>query len=242
MNSLDRNNLHLMPGIERWQHPAWMTFLNKLLYKARMPFAITHRFDYRNDMMSLEQIANFDLLITDLLDRKVVGAFVELGCYTGNTTAVFGKLLNLLDPVRELHVFDRFDIELGKERRIRATFEERMRSNALPMPVIHEGDLLELVPAELPDHIAFAHIDLGTGGSPQNHSKLMTHALNALYPRMTKEGIIVLMDYHVAGRTVLGKDVNPGVRIAVDAFLNDKPEKPTLLLAGPCSHAFIRRL
>jgi SAM-dependent methyltransferase len=218
-----------------------MTFLNKVFYKARLPFALTHRFDYRNDMMSLEQIANFDLLITDVLDRNVPGAFVELGCYTGNTTAVFAKLLSLLDPERPLHVFDRFDIELGKERGIRATFEARMHQCELPMPVIHEGDLMELVPAELPDRIAFAHIDLGTGGSPENHSRLMLHALESVYPRLSKDGLIVLMDYHVPGRTVLGKNVNPGVRKAVDAFLADKPEAPTLLLAGPCSHAFVRK-
>jgi O-methyltransferase len=109
------------------------------------------------------------------------------------------------------------------------------------MPIIHAGDLMELVPAKLPDRIAFAHIDLGTGGDPENHRKLMDHALREVYPRMSKDGVIVLMDHYVPGRTMLGHDSNPGVRKAVDAFLEDKPERPTLMFAGACSHAFIRK-
>ena len=242
MNKADRNTTQMTPGVERWQHPAWMAILNKVLNKIRSPFSLVPRFDHRRDMMSLEQISNFEFLISDLLERKVEGAFVELGCYTGSTTVVFAELLSRLDPDRPLHAFDRFDIELSSLKGIRAVFEERFRSYGLALPVIHEGDLFDLVPSELPAPIAFAHIDLGTGGGPENHKKLMDHAFAEVYPRLSKGAVLVMMDYYVPGATVLGHDSNPGVRLAADAFFADKPEKPRLLFGGPCAHAYVRKV
>ncbi len=190
----------------------------------------------------MEQIANFELLITELLDSKVPGSFVEFGCYTGSTTTLFATLLAAHDPQRELHVYDIFDIELGSVKGIRSTFEENMRNCGAPMPVIHQGDILETVPGQVPDLIAFAHLDLGTGGDSGLHARLLTHALQHAYPRMAHHGVMVFMDYHIPGVTVGGQDwVNPGVRLACDEFFADKPEKIKLLYGGPCSHAYIRK-
>ena len=63
-----------------------------------------------------------------------------------------------------------------------------------------------------------------------------------VYPRMATGGLIVLMDYHVDGVTVHGRDVNPGVRLATDEFLIDKREQVRILYGGDCSHAYIRKL
>ncbi len=218
-----------------------MRRMNRALAKLRAPVELRKRFDHHEDMVSLEQVANFELLIHELIEHGVAGSFVELGCYVGNTAAVIGRLLKDLDPQRAFHVYDSFDIELGRSRGIRAQFEARMRKEELPLPVIHAGNILDLLPGELPERIAFAHIDLGTGSSVDGHAALMKQAISAVYERLTPEGILCLMDYHSPGRTLHGNDSNPGVREAADTFFRDRPELIHLLYGGPCSHAYVRK-
>lgn len=230
-----------LPGLDRWKLPVWARGVNRVLSKLRMPVNLCCRFDYREDMVSVEQAANFELLIAELLESRVPGDFVEMGCYIGSTASIFAKLLQRHDSGRALHVFDRFDIELGASHGIRAQFEANLRATGAPMPVIHQGDLFETVPGGLPERIAFAHIDLGVGTDTALHQRLVTHALEHAYPRMSPKGIIVVMDYHVPGLTVQGFDANPGSRPATDRFLAGKPERMHLLYGGPCSHAFLRK-
>jgi O-methyltransferase len=234
-------SLTTLPDVRRWETPAWVRNMNRALNKLHAPVTLQQRFDHREDMVSLEQIANFELLIHELLEHDVPGAFVELGCYMGSTASVFGRLLRDLDPHREFHVFDRFDIQLGRSSGIRNRFETRMREAEIPMPFIHAGDIYDLVPDELPQHIAFAHVDLGTGRLAQNHAVLMDYAIKALYDRLMPEGVLCLMDYHIPGKTINGNDSNPGVRLAADAFFEDKSETIHLLYGGPCSHAYVRK-
>ncbi len=215
--------------------------MNRVLNKLRSPVVLRKRFDHREDMVSLEQISNFELLLTDVLEHGVPGSAVELGCYMGSTAAVIAALLQARDPQRPFHVYDRFDIELGTVHGVRQAFLERMREAKVPVPVIHAGDVLETVPAQLPGTIAFAHFDLGTGSETFNHVSLMAHCLSHVYRRVSPGGILVFMDYHVPGRTVDGNDSNPAVRLTVDAFFENKPEKPRILYGGPCSHAYIRK-
>jgi O-methyltransferase len=215
--------------------------MNRVLNKLRSPVVLRSRFDHRSDMVSLEQIANFELLLSDVIERKVPGAVVELGCYMGSTAAVFGTILKNHDPARPFHVYDRFDIGLDGSEGIRGIFEKRMRDCQVPMPIIHAGDILDIVPEHLPEAIAFAHLDLGVGGDPEKHAGLVTHGLRHVYSRLSPGAVLVIMDYHVPGRTMHGNDSNPGTRLAVDAFLANNPEKPRLLYGGACSHAYIRK-
>lgn len=233
--------LNNLPGAERWAPSPWVTYMNKALAKFRSPVVLGSRFDHRRDMVSLEQIANFELLLSDLVERGVPGAAVELGCYMGSTAAVIGGVLAACAKDRPFHVYDRFDIGLDGSSGIRDIFEKRMRDNHVPMPIIHQCDILELDGHDVPENIAFAHIDLGVGGDLDLHCRLINHALGLVYPRLSKDGVVVIMDYHVPGVTMHGHDSNPGARIATDEFLKDKPEKPRLLYGGACSHAFIRK-
>ncbi len=230
-----------MPGTERWVPSPWVIFMNRVLNKLRSPVVLHSRFDHREDMVSMEQISNLELLFTDVVDRKVPGAVVELGCYMGSTAAVFASLLQAHDAKRPFHVYDRFDIELGTSHGVWQAFARRMLDAKVPMPTIHPGDILDTVPRDLPQAIAFAHVDLGTGSEIFGHVSLMAHGLSHIYARMSRGGVIVFMDYHVPGRTVQGNDSNPGVRLTVDTFFENKPEKPRILYGGPCSHAYIRK-
>ncbi len=242
MSTNEKQALNNWPNADRWKISPWVSYMNKILEKVRSPYDLKKRFDYREDMVSLEQIGNFQLLIAEILENKVPGGFVEFGCYTGSTATLFATLLAANDPAREFHVYDIFDIELGSVKGIRATFEENIRNCGAPMPLIHQGDILQTVPKDVPEQIAFAHLDLGTGGDSALHARLLQHVLQHVYPRMAPHGVMVFMDYHIPGISLGGNaEVNPGVREACDTFFVDKPEKIKLLYGGPCSHAYIRK-
>jgi O-methyltransferase len=219
----------------------WMRIANKVLGKLGVPVELHRRFDHHNEMVSAEQVVNFDLLMDEVLSRNITGDVVELGCYTGHTAAVLARMLHAHGDTRKLHVFDRFDIELGRVIGVREEFEERLRRVNVPMPIIHQGDVFGLTPEDLPSAIAFAHIDLGVGGEIALHERLVLHAMELVYPRLSKGGIIVLMDFHLPGVTVKGNDSNPGATKAATAFFADKPEKMRPLNGGPCSHGFVRK-
>lgn len=227
------------PGHERWRRSLDGSLLNKVLRRLRAPWALAHRFDHRRDMVSLEQVGNFQLLTHSVLDHGIPGAFVELGSYTGSTMAVFSQLLAGTD--RELHAFDRFDIVLGNDRDVRGQFDRTLSRYGAVHPQVHPGDLRDTVPGQLPDRIAFAHIDLGCGGDMEEHIGLLEHALKHVYERLSPGGVALFMDYYEPGLTVHGFDSNPGVRVAVDRFLQGRPETIRPLYGGPCAHAYLRK-
>jgi O-methyltransferase len=211
------------------------------MQKLRFPLRLAPGFDHHLDMVSLEQASNLNLLLGQVLHTGVPGAIVELGCYTGSTTCIIGHTLAASGEGRPFHVFDRFDVTLGEHPAGRDVFERNLKAAGAPMPVIHQGDVLEVVPASLPSRIAFAHLDLGVGGDTELHARLMDHVLRHVYERLSPGAILVLMDYYVPGLTVEGHDSNPGVRKAADLFFRDKPETVTTLFGGPCSHGYVRK-
>ncbi len=229
------------PGSERWRTQPWVERLNKVLHKLGLPLMVKRSFDHREDMLSLEQAANIQLLLSGVVSSGVKGAAVELGCYTGSTSAVMASLLKARGSTMALHVYDSFAYELGAEQGIRAVFEENFQKLELPLPLIHAGDLRITVPAQLPEIIAFAHVDLGVGGAHEAHASILTYALEAVYPRLAPNAVMVIQDYHVPGLTVHGNDSNPGVRMACDTFFSNKPEQVSTLYGGPCSHGYIRK-
>lgn len=215
--------------------------MTNLLRKARLPLAVQRSFDHRLDMVSLEQVNNLYLLLTSVLVGQVPGEVVELGCHTGSTTTVLGQVLQSFEQPPALHVYDLFDGTWSTEESVLDRFKANHAAIGLALPFIHKGDVFRTVPVELPDQIAFAHVDLGVGGDHALHYRLVTHALESILPRLSRHGVMVLMDYHVPGLTVDGNDSNPGVRQACDAFFLNKPERVITLYGGPCSHGFVRK-
>lgn len=227
-------------SLRRWHMPAWGVFANKVLKRLRSPVDLKLRFDHREDMVSMEQIGNFQLLLRELFESRVQGDLVELGSYVGSSTAVFSTFLASCAEQRTLHAFDRFDMELGSLQGIRARFDRVMRECGGVMPVVHQGDVLDTVPAQLPERIAFAHIDLGWGADFDRQKLLIDHVIRHVHTCMSPGGIMVFMDYHIPGVTVHGHDSNPAVREACDAFFARRPERIHLLYGGTCSHAYVR--
>lgn len=240
---MDQLPLHVgqlnWPGSERQLKRAWERKVTNLLRKARLPIAVQRSFDHRLDMVSLAQVNNLYLLLTSVLAGKVPGAVVELGCHTGSTTSVLGQILQ--SQPRDMHVYDLFEGAWSREESILDRFKANLLASGVPLPFIHKGDVLKTVPAELPAEIAFAHIDLGVGGEHELHERLVTHALQSIYPRLASHGVLVLMDYHVPGLTVEGNDSNPSVRRACEDYFINKREHVITLYGGPCSHGFVRK-
>lgn len=216
--------------------------LNRLLGLSRSPVQLVPFPDMRKDMMTLEQAANLQHLVYSVLLPEVQGEFVEVGCYVGNTSSVIMGVLEAQESSRPFHVYDLFTHALSGAMDVRKVFEANFAGIGLPIPAIHAGDVFQTLPAQLPDMIAFAHIDLGVGGGVDMHAALVTHALRSIYPRLSRGAVLVLMDYHVPGVTINGSDANPGVRLAVDAFFKDKPEMPLTLYGGAYSHGYVRKL
>ncbi len=229
------------PGAERRRARGWEFLVNKVLHKLHLPITLRRHFDHRRDMVSLEQANNLQVLLTAVLDHGVPGAVVELGCHTGATACVFARVLQGRGAAHPFHVYDLFEGRWSPEQSVRDRFEANLRERGLPLPQVHAGDVLRTVPAELPERIAFAHIDLGTGGDRALHRTLVLHALTHVYPRLSPHGVIVFMDHHRPGLTVDGFNSNPGVTEACDRFFADKAETVRMLYGGPCSHAYIRK-
>jgi len=219
----------------------WEFQMNRVARKLGLPVQFRRHFDHQRDMVSLEQVNNLQVLLTSILDHGVPGAVVELGSHVGCTASVLAQVMLGTDREAQLHVFDTFEGSWSAEQSVRQRFETNFRELGLPLPQQHVGDVLRTIPAELPDPIAFAHIDLGVGGDHGLHRTLITHALHSIYPRLSRHGVMVLMDHHRPGLTVDGNDSNPGVREACDAFFLNKREQVRMLYGGPCSHAYIHK-
>lgn len=115
------------------------------------------------------------------------------------------------------------------------------KTRNLEIPIIIEGFFQDTVPANLPGKICFLHLDCGYGGDVTEHKDTIIHILENTYLRLSPDGIVVLMDYHIPGITVNGLNSNPGVKLACDEFFLNKPEKLHTLFGGMFSHGYFRK-
>lgn len=191
-------------------------------------------------MVSLQQVVNIQHLLTRIIEDGVEGDILELGCHTGSTAAIISSILEAEHTEKHFHAYDRFNFEVAGEN-IREQFEQHFAELELEAPSIHEGDIFELVPKELPERVAFVHIDLGVGTALDAHKNVVSHVLENVYPRMPKDAVGLLMDYHDVERTIEGSNSNPGMATAADAFFEDKPEEVFTLYGGPYSHGYFRK-
>jgi O-methyltransferase len=86
--------------------------------------------------------------------------------------------------------------------------------------------------AQLPSRIAFAHLD---GDLYESILTSLTH----VYPRLSQGAICLIDDY--ADPACPGWNGLPGVKVACDEYLRDKPERVSVLYAGDRAHGFLRK-
>jgi len=177
-------------------------------------------------------------LLTGVLVNDVPGDICEIGCNEGHTSVFIQTILNHRGSDARLHIYDSFEgmpewspQDAGSQPivgpgQLRATQQQVMAKFTelgLRPPEVHVGWVEQTIPAELPEQIAFALIDVDLYGP-------IKHALEYVYPRMAPGGVIIIDDYAWCG--------TPGARTAVDEFLADKPE--VLEHCHPAVSVFVR--
>lgn len=194
------------------------------------------------DMNTVEQRINYFHLIDSVIAYDVPGAVVELGCFTGQCAVLFEKVIEQHKSSKQLHLYDSFHVPFTFKGNVEDELKENFKRAGLKQPFIHKGDFKTTLPAELPEQIAFVHIDCGFGGDKFEHRDVMLHCFESIYPRLAKNAVCILMDYFDAKENSQGIDINPGVKLAYDEFFKDKPEKIVALFGEMYNHAFFRKV
>lgn len=227
---------HKENGLKKW-------LLKLFLRAARKFFSVDIRpLPGSSEMLTPEQRVNIKLLIQQIVDYDVAGKFVEFGCFTGQSAMHIQAIIQETDIQREFHVYDKFDLKIDGISDIKKTFISNFKQAHLKVPVIHSGNVEEILPVELPEQIAFVHIDLTIGVKQKGLKKLIVHCLQSIYPRLSKGGICIIMDYHDSKTTEGGINQFPELKEACDEFFFDKPEKVNTLYGGCYSHGYFRKV
>ena len=161
------------------------------------------------------------------------GEVMECGVWKGGTAKVIRDELLKAGSNKKLHLFDSFagmsKVNTERDRHVVGHFDDTS-VEAVQHFVIGEigadpAGICQFHPGWVPEsfggleelRFCFAHIDLDLYQS-------IADALEFVYPRLTKGGIIVFDDYGFASC--------PGAKRAVDAFVAEKPEEVLVLHSG----------
>ena len=170
-------------------------------------------------MMTKSQIYGVMYYLSEVLNNKLEGNIVELGCNIGTTSIFIREILNIYNSNKEFHVYDSWeglpkkleqDIGLGNRqfykggcRTTKQSFINTFNNYNLKLPSIHSGWFKEINDQEYPDKICFAFLDGDFYSS-------IIDSLNKVYHKMVKGGIIIIDD--------CGWDALPGCKQAVEDF------------------------
>lgn len=186
---------------------------------------------WKNDQVSEAETNK----IIEIARRQLVepGDFVEMGCYKGDTSlclaevlAEAGKGAEELRAAKKLWIYDSFEglpekqqqdeSVLGKEFKGGELFvtkrevKERFLRAGLKLPQIKKAWFSELKAEDLPSEIALAFLD-------GDFYESIKESLDLVADKMSKNGIIMVHDYH--------NPALPGVKKAVDEWLSGKNQK-----------------
>ncbi len=199
----------------------------------------------RHLMTSVEQTINIYHLLTQVVLLDVPGDVVELGCFEGSTAIIMQKTLDQLESEKRLHVYDSFEGLPAKRPEDGSTdfaegdcqvqmghLVELFESHETRLPEIHSGWFSKTLPDQLPEKIAFAHLD------GDFYSSIM-ESLEYVYPRLSPGAIVVIDDYCDPAIHAVN-NILPGVKKACDEFLKGR-ETVNVLIAGCEAHGYFRK-
>ncbi len=190
-------------------------------------------------------------ILTQLITFEVPGDIVEIGCNSGESSVILQKIIQDMDPSRQLHVYDSFQgvpkpshhdkdvYAIGDMSASEEQFRKNFESVGLQLPIIHAGWFEEtLTSSQLPEKIAFGFIDCDL-----YDASLL--ALNKIYPLLSLNAICFFGAYSDpesnAAITTKSCFKSPGIKRACDEFFRDKPEKISLLLTGTHTSGYFRK-
>jgi O-methyltransferase len=207
------------------------------------PEFILQIYNRNRSMMSFDKILNLYYQIIDLIKRKIPGSFLELGSYKGYSAILIQKILSSLEDKRRLIIFDSFQglpkkdpkdlldedstnnqkifldnrrINQGWFKSSKEVLLENFKLFGVLPPKIIEGWFEDTLPTQLPEKIAFVHLD----GDFYTSTKV---ALENIFPKLVNQGVILIDDYTETDNTL------PGVKIACDEYLKDKKSRVKVL-------------
>jgi O-methyltransferase len=223
------------PGRRRWAN----ALLGRLGIAARLTAPGSTGYQ-----TSVEQRANIYHLVSQVLAYGVEGALVEFGPFTGTVSTLIERVVSAEGAGQEVHVYDSFGPAFGVPDPLEA-LKQNFASLGLSLPIIHAGPVRETLPAQLPDKIAFALIDIGFGGYEHRaaeHSDDVCFVLGHVYPRLSRGAICTLIDFWDPRWHTNEVHENPGVTLACDRFFADKPERVAALYGGSYTQGYFRKL
>jgi len=223
-------------------------------------------------MLSLEEGMNIYHLLMQTLLMDIPGDICEFGVYDGQGSLILGKTLELFGSSKELHLYDSFEGLPAKHAKDTGTpfkqgnlnmvgwkgvdsylcneiINEKYTQWGLKLPNIHKGFFCNLKEEELPKQISFAHLD-------GDFYTSILDSLNIVYPRLSKNAVVVIDDYSDVPKTIRarqmchgrvagpdgGPNLLPGVKHACDEFFKDKSEKVSMLYSGLQPHGYFRKI
>lgn len=217
-------------------------YLNAAMNRAGYRYKLQPRPDSTSDMNSLEQRMNYYLLLESVIGNGVEGDVAELGCFTGQCALLFEKVIEQTQSLKELHLYDSFETKFAFTGGVEEELLKNFELADLKVPFLHKGYFNKTLPTQLPEKLAFVHIDCGFGGDKIQHRDIMLYCFEQIYPKLSKGAVCMLMDYHDEQAGDKGLDANPGVKLACDIFFKNRPEKIVSLYGNDYSHGFFRKL
>jgi O-methyltransferase len=151
--------------------------------------------------------------------QNIAGDIVEFGTYTGCCAILMASIspkpLWLYDsfqglPEKQAVDGDDANFRAGVLRSTEDLVKANFQKAKLRQPMIINKWFKNVTDSDLPEKIAFAHLD---GDFYQS----IRDSLRLVYPRMARGGIVLIDDYNHLGL--------PGVKLATDEFLGDKLER-----------------
>lgn len=183
---------------------------------------------WKNEQVSVKETEQILRFARECLG--VLGDYVEMGCYRGDTSLMLAEILreyskgidvdkSVEKSVKKLWIYDSFEglpekgmadeSVLGENFRggellvSKREVKERFLRAGLSVPVIKKAWFKDLAPDDMPSEIAFAFLDGDFYGSIRDSLKLVV-------PRMSRDGVMVVHDY--------SNPALPGVKKAVDEW------------------------
>ena len=198
------------------------------------------------NMSDIDRLVNIYWALSSTLVAGVRGEVVEVGCNSGKTSVFLQMLIDHFDEDRRLHVYDSFEglpkpsdrdayLEEGDcQASIEELKAEFVKWN-LRYPEIHKGWFEDVLPKSCPDEIAFAYLD------GDFYDSIMV-SLQFVYPRLSKNGIIIVDDYGDAQKNPQAWLDLPGVKLACDDYFRDKDDSISVLVGtGDLPFGMVRK-
>jgi O-methyltransferase len=250
------DNIFVAKMLRNWDHRSpwpWQRPINKALALARIDTQLEQR-AFTWGMSNIETRMNLFHLVSQCAALNVPGEFVEVGCNSGESSVVIQKVLQTLAPDRQLYCYDSFEglPEIGgvdSKTAVYAkgamsaslqSFHNNFKTAGVPVPAnVFKGWFEETVPANLPEKVAFAFLDVDLYASTK-------HVLAHVYSRLSPGGICMFGVYYDEKRysqpATIKEYKSPGVQRAADEFFRDKPEKVSVLYANEYSNGYFRKV